>query len=125
MGFFSGLFGGGGGSSSTASTKNEVTVNPTTNIDIDFDIDALANAIESGNDQNIQMELLKLKTEADFRNAELLQTAQIKNAELLQKEELFNTQTKINELSAQDKNKLFLGLFLIAGFYLYNKKGKK
>lgn len=62
MGFFSGLFGGSsGGSSSTATTKNEITVNPETNIDINFDLDALTNAINTSSKDNIDLELLKLK----------------------------------------------------------------
>jgi len=106
MGFFSSIFGGGGSSSSTAQTKNEVTVNPTTNIDIDFDIDSLAQAIESGNNQSAQIELLKLKT-----SVQLAQEEQNNNKELL-------TQfTKFNE---------FIPLAVVGGgLYLFMKKGKK
>lgn len=111
MGFFSGLVGGllggssgGGGSSSTATTQNKVTVNPVTNIDID--VDTLAEAIESGNTQSAQIELLKLKT-----SVEIAQEEQKNNKELLSQFAKFNE---------------FIPVLIVGGgLYLFTKKGKK
>lgn len=113
MGFFSSLFGGGGGSSSsTSTTKTEVTVNPVTNID--FNLDELANAIEQGNADAIQVELLKAKLQKEQNDAQLLaQKEQIK-AQYQQNE----TYKKLVD---------FIPIALIGGgYYLFiYKKGKK
>jgi hypothetical protein len=49
MGFFSSIFGGGGSSSSSAQTNNNITVNPVTNLDLEFNTEELARAIQQGN----------------------------------------------------------------------------
>ena len=78
MGFFSSIF-GGGSSSSSAASKTEVTVNPTTNIDLDFDTDNLAAALERGNELSEAEKLImqaSLELQAEEAKANLLLTQQ-------------------------------------------------
>lgn len=76
MGLFS-FLGGGGGNSATATVKNEIYFEPTTTVN--FDIDALVEAINGTSDEAKKIELLKIKQIHENAKKEQLQNGLLLN----------------------------------------------